>query len=125
MSDDAPPPVSAVLMAAAKHVAVMCAAPSAAFVACKKGDKNPAACLAAGDAVTACVAGLLKRATEAAPEELAKYVDCLEYNRCEAGGKKGVERFAREIDGGAAAARSTLARLARGFAVLDQAQTRA
>lgn len=81
MADDAPPPVSAVLMAAAKHVAVECAAASAAFIACKKGDKNPATCLGAGDAVTACVAGLLKRATDVAPDELTKYVDCLEYNR--------------------------------------------
>lgn len=52
------PPVSAVLMAASKHVAVTCAAVNEAFIACKKRDKDPAACLAAGDAVTACVAGL-------------------------------------------------------------------
>ncbi len=53
-----PPPVSAVLMAASKHVAVSCAAVNDAFIACKKRDKDPTACLAAGDAVTSCVAGL-------------------------------------------------------------------
>jgi NADH dehydrogenase (ubiquinone) 1 alpha subcomplex subunit 8 len=60
MPDDAPPPppVTAVLMAASKHIAVTCAGPSAAFIECKKKDKDPAACLAAGDAVTACVASL-------------------------------------------------------------------
>ena len=53
-----PPPVTAALMAASKHIAVTCAAVSAAFIECKKKDKDPAACLAAGDAVTSCVAGL-------------------------------------------------------------------
>jgi hypothetical protein len=47
-----------VLMAASKHVAVSCASVNEAFIACKKRDKDPAACLAAGDAVTSCVAGL-------------------------------------------------------------------
>ena len=81
MTDPAAPPVSAVLMAASKHVAVSCAAASAAFIECKKRDKDPGACLAAGDAVTSCVAGLLARAADAAPEAMGKYVDCLEYNR--------------------------------------------
>ena len=53
-----PPPVTAALMAASKHIAVTCAGVSAAFIECKKKDKDPAACLAAGDAVTSCVAGL-------------------------------------------------------------------
>jgi len=57
-SPSSPPPVSAVLMAASKHVAVSCASVNEAFIACKKRDKDPAACLAAGDAVTSCVAGL-------------------------------------------------------------------
>ena len=52
--DDSP----AALMAASKHIAVTCAGVSAAFIECKKKDKDPAACLAAGDAVTSCVAGL-------------------------------------------------------------------
>jgi hypothetical protein len=37
---------------------VSCASVNEAFIACKKRDKDPAACLAAGDAVTSCVAGL-------------------------------------------------------------------
>ena len=60
MADESstPPPVTAALMAASKHIAVTCASVSAAFIECKKKDKNPEACLAAGDAVTGCVAGL-------------------------------------------------------------------
>jgi hypothetical protein len=57
-SPPTPPPVTAALMAASKLIATSCASANAAFIECKKKDKNPAACLAAGDAVTACVAGL-------------------------------------------------------------------
>ena len=86
MAPDAPPAqeaASAVLMAASKHIATTCAAANAAFINCKKRDRDPGACLAAGDGVTACVAALLKSAHATAPAELGSYVECLDYNRYE------------------------------------------
>ena len=54
----APTPTSSVLMSISKHVAVRCAKVNKAFMECKAGDANPEKCLAAGDAVTACVIDL-------------------------------------------------------------------
>ena len=51
---DAPPPTSAVLMSISKHIAVRCKKPNAAFIVCKKEDRNPEACLSQGNAVTSC-----------------------------------------------------------------------
>ena len=53
-TDDAPPPTSAVLMSISKHIAIRCKKPNAAFIACKKEDRNPEACLSQGNAVTSC-----------------------------------------------------------------------
>lgn len=52
--NDAPPPTSAVLMSISKHIAVRCKKPNAAFIMCKKEDRNPEACLSQGNAVTSC-----------------------------------------------------------------------
>ncbi|CAL9774130.1 unnamed protein product [Musa acuminata subsp. burmannicoides] len=50
-----PIPTSAVLMAAAKHIATRCRAENVAFIKCKKKDPNPEKCLDKGRHVTSCV----------------------------------------------------------------------
>lgn len=59
-AQDEPPPVpaSSVLMSASKLIASECGGVSKAFVACKKGNPNPEACLREGEAVTGCVIDL-------------------------------------------------------------------
>lgn len=51
-------PMSAVLMAIAKHVAHRCKVENKAFMDCKNESKHPAACTKQGDAVTTCVIDL-------------------------------------------------------------------
>ncbi|CAD5177683.1 unnamed protein product [Musa acuminata subsp. malaccensis] len=53
-----PIPTSAVLMAAAKHIAARCRAENVAFIKCKKKDPNPEKCLDKGRQVTSCVLNL-------------------------------------------------------------------
>ncbi|KAK9822386.1 hypothetical protein WJX81_007040 [Elliptochloris bilobata] len=77
--DTGPPPTSAVLMSISKHIAVRCKKPNAAFIACKKVDRNPEACLSQGNAVTSCTIDVLKEANSKAPEEFKKYTDCMDY----------------------------------------------
>ena len=55
---DTPVPASSVLFAVSKQIASACADKNRAFLACKKRDKNPEACLNEGDAVTSCVVDL-------------------------------------------------------------------
>ena len=57
-AEASPAPTSAVLMSISKHVAVRCSKVNKAFMECKSKDASPDACLAAGDAVTACVIDL-------------------------------------------------------------------
>lgn len=49
---------SEVLMAAAKFIGRGCAEPNRAFLECKKADRNPEACLGAGEAVATCSLGV-------------------------------------------------------------------
>jgi NADH dehydrogenase (ubiquinone) 1 alpha subcomplex subunit 8 len=74
-----PPPTAAVLMSIAKHVAVRCSAVNRAYAACKDADADPSKCLAAGEASTDCVVGLLKEMHAAAPAELSAYCACMDY----------------------------------------------
>jgi len=55
-----PPPVpaSSVLMSASKLISSECGGVSKAYIACKKKDPNPEACLGEGDVVTSCVIDL-------------------------------------------------------------------
>ncbi|THU60119.1 hypothetical protein C4D60_Mb07t09260 [Musa balbisiana] len=55
-----PIPTSAVLMAAAKHIATRCRAENVAFIKCKKKDPNPEKCLDKGRHVTSCVLNVQK-----------------------------------------------------------------
>lgn len=52
------PPTSAVLMSVSKHISHRCAKVNKAYVECKKKDKNPAACIKEGEAVTGCAVDL-------------------------------------------------------------------
>jgi NADH dehydrogenase (ubiquinone) 1 alpha subcomplex subunit 8 len=47
-----------VLTSISKHIAVSCAKENAAFIECKRQDRNPEVCLEQGAAVTTCVADL-------------------------------------------------------------------
>ncbi|KAL3135768.1 hypothetical protein ABBQ32_007331 [Trebouxia sp. C0010 RCD-2024] len=77
--DISPPPTSAVLLSVAKHISFTCAKPNKAYLDCKRKDKNPAACLEQGNAVTSCTIDLLKDLSEKAPEELKAYCECMDY----------------------------------------------
>lgn len=76
---ETPVPASSVLFAISKQIASACADKNRAFLACKKRDKHPEACLTEGDAVTSCVVDLLKDLNQKAPEELKGYYECLDY----------------------------------------------
>jgi len=51
-------PASSVLMSASKLISSECGGVSKAYIACKKKDPNPEACLGEGDVVTSCVIDL-------------------------------------------------------------------
>merc|ERR1712086_1246534 len=52
---------NAELYATGTQIGLKCAQVNKEFVLCKNKDANPSACLAQGDAVTACVTNLLKQ----------------------------------------------------------------
>ncbi|EEH58307.1 uncharacterized protein MICPUCDRAFT_32079 [Micromonas pusilla CCMP1545] len=70
---------SSVLFSVHKHLQSKCASRSAAYLACKKNDKNPEACLREGNAVTACMADLLGDLKSKCPKELNAYAECMDY----------------------------------------------
>ena len=53
-----PAATSAVLFSVHKHLQAKCAAHSAAYLACKKKNQDPAACLEEGSKVTGCMLDL-------------------------------------------------------------------
>ena len=61
-----------------KHLQKRCADRSAAYLACKKKDQNPAACLEEGAKVTGYMIDLLKELKEV-PDSLNKYAECMDY----------------------------------------------
>merc|ERR1712118_650079 len=78
---------SSVLMAASKHIAARCKAENAAFVACKRADADPEACLKQGEKVTGCVLTLLKSLQATCGNDLDAYSKCMytntsEYAKC-------------------------------------------
>merc|ERR1712167_503711 len=60
-----------------------CADVNAAFLACKNKDANPAACLAQGEAVTACSLSIIRRMGTMCGESLDAYSACLDKNGME------------------------------------------
>ena len=80
MADAAPVPTSAVLMTAWTHIATKCTAPNKAFMQCKAGDSDPAACLAKGDEVSRCALSVLKELNDSCSQEFNAYAKCMDYN---------------------------------------------
>ena len=70
---------SSVLFSVHKHLQQRCAQKSAAYLACKKNDQNPAACLEEGAKVTGCMLDLLKELKGKCPDTLNKYAACMDY----------------------------------------------
>lgn len=70
---------SALLFSVHKHLQAKCAGKSAAYLACKKGNQNPAACLEEGAKVTGCMLDLLKELKGKCPDSLNKYAECMDY----------------------------------------------
>ena len=70
---------SAVLFAVHKHLQQRCAQRSAAYLACKKNNQNPASCLEEGAKVTGCMIDLLKELKGKCPESLNTYAACMDY----------------------------------------------
>ena len=64
---------SSVLFSVHKHLQQRCAQKSAAYLACKKNDQNPAACLEEGAKVTGCMIDLLKELKAKCPDSMNKY----------------------------------------------------
>ena len=60
MSEGGRADTSSMLFSVHKHLQARCADRSAAYLACKKNDQNPAACLEEGAKVTGCMLDLLK-----------------------------------------------------------------
>ena len=74
-----PVPTSAVLMAAWTHLATKCATQNKAFMACKKADRDPKACLAAGDEVSSCTVKVLKDLHATCGSDLNAYAKCMDW----------------------------------------------
>jgi len=70
---------SAVLFAIHKHLQAKCVKPNEAFMACKKKDQDPAACLELGAKCTGCMIDVMKELSEKCPTSLNKYAECLDY----------------------------------------------
>jgi|TARA_B110000977_G_scaffold17078_1_gene20813 NADH dehydrogenase (ubiquinone) 1 alpha subcomplex subunit 8 len=70
---------SSVLFAVHKHLQLRCAQRSAAYLACKKNNQDPAACLEEGAKVTGCMIDLLKELKGKCPASLNQYAECLDY----------------------------------------------
>eukprot|EP00937_MAST-01D_sp_MAST-1D-sp2_P006188 g6188.t1 len=71
---------SDVLLAAAKLIGKGCGAENKAFLLCKKGDRNPEACLEAGKAVTQCSFNLIKELDEKHNAAFLPHQACLSEN---------------------------------------------
>lgn len=67
-------------MAAWTHLAVKCNAQNKAFMACKKADRDPKACLAAGDEVSACTLSVLKELHASCSNDFNAYASCMDWN---------------------------------------------
>ena len=78
MSDEGRADTSSML-SVHKHLQARCADRSAAYLACKKNDQNPAACLEEGAKVTGCMLDLLKELKGKCPDTLNKYAACMDY----------------------------------------------
>lgn len=73
-------PTSALLMASSKHIAVSCRGVNEAYIQCKdRNNGNPSACLAEGEAVTACTVKVLGDLNAKCPEQLRSYCECMDY----------------------------------------------
>ena len=70
---------SSALFSVHKHLQQRCAQKSAAYLACKKNDQNPAACLEEGAKVTGCMIDLLKELKAKCPDSMNKYAECMDY----------------------------------------------
>ena len=79
MSDEGRADTSSMLFSVHKHLQARCADRSAAYLACKKNDQNPAACLEEGAKVTGCMLDLLKELKGKCPDTLNKYAQCMDY----------------------------------------------
>merc|ERR1712086_22147 len=74
---------NAELHATGTQIGLKCAQVNKEFVLCKNKDANPSACLAQGDAVTACVTNLLKQMGSSCGDSLGSYSACLDKNSLE------------------------------------------
>jgi hypothetical protein len=69
---------SSELFALSSLIGKECHAENVSFMRCKQGDGNPAACLDKGEAVCACVLGVMKRAAKTAKAEVDELKQCLD-----------------------------------------------
>mmetsp|Transcript_10224 Transcript_10224/g.13955 ORF Transcript_10224/g.13955 Transcript_10224/m.13955 type:complete len:111 (-) Transcript_10224:464-796(-) len=77
---EAPVPTSNVLFSAWTHIASKCAQDNKSFMACKKHDRDPKACLEDGAVVTRCVLSVLKDLDSRCNGEFNAYAKCMHYN---------------------------------------------
>ena len=82
-SNDMPRLTSEALYAASNFINEECAAVNSAFMKCKAGNANPAACLEKGSAVTSCVAAVEERLRTKCKAEWTSYAECLWQNNNE------------------------------------------
>ena len=68
---------SSELFALSSLIGKECHAENVSFMRCKQSDSNPAACLDKGEAVCACVLGVMQRAAKTAKAEVEELKECL------------------------------------------------